>query len=144
MRSRHPELCKSEELSRRKAKCGIKFEKYKGKGKGHPITGHDLYSFFNIGARWRGRVNATHRSLYHRGMPGTYLREAGWTPGPVRTGAENLAPTGIRFPDGPAGRYTDWVILAHKFAQFKAIIAVQGNSRRTYGAQPAWTWFHTS
>jgi hypothetical protein len=28
--------------------------------------------------------------------------EAGWTPGPVWTGAENLAPTGIRSPDPPA------------------------------------------
>ena len=28
--------------------------------------------------------------------------EAGWAPGPVLTGAENLAPTGIRSPDRPA------------------------------------------
>ena len=28
--------------------------------------------------------------------------EAGWAPGPVWTGAENLAPTGIRSPDRPA------------------------------------------
>jgi len=27
---------------------------------------------------------------------------AGWAPGPVWTGAENLAPTGIRYPDRPA------------------------------------------
>ena len=27
------------------------------------------------------------------------VQEAGWAPGPVWTGAENLAPTGIRFPD---------------------------------------------
>jgi hypothetical protein len=27
--------------------------------------------------------------------------EAGWAPGPVWTGAENLAPTGIRSPDRP-------------------------------------------
>ena len=30
------------------------------------------------------------------------VQEAGWTPGPVWTGAENLAPTGTRFPDRPA------------------------------------------
>jgi hypothetical protein len=30
------------------------------------------------------------------------VQEAGWAPGPVWTGAENLAPTGIRFPDRPA------------------------------------------
>jgi len=42
------------------------------------------------------------------------VQEAGWAPGPVWTGAENLAPTGIRFPDRPARseslyrlRYTD-------------------------------------
>jgi len=30
------------------------------------------------------------------------VQEAGWTPGPVWTGAENLAPIGIRSPDRPA------------------------------------------
>jgi hypothetical protein len=30
------------------------------------------------------------------------VQEAGWSPGPVWTGAENLAPTGIRIPDFPA------------------------------------------
>jgi hypothetical protein len=30
------------------------------------------------------------------------VKEAGWAPGPVWTGAENLAPTGIRPPDRPA------------------------------------------
>ena len=29
------------------------------------------------------------------------VQEAGWAPGPVWTGAENLAPTGIRYPDRP-------------------------------------------
>ena len=31
--------------------------------------------------------------------PVPIVQEAGWAPGPVSTGAENLAPTGIRFPD---------------------------------------------
>ena len=31
----------------------------------------------------------------------TIVQEAGWAPGPVWTGAENLAPTGIRSPDRP-------------------------------------------
>jgi hypothetical protein len=31
-----------------------------------------------------------------------YRRPAGWAPGPVCTGAENLAPTGIRSLDRPA------------------------------------------
>jgi hypothetical protein len=30
------------------------------------------------------------------------VQEAGWAPGPVWTGAENLTPTGIRSPDRPA------------------------------------------
>ena len=30
------------------------------------------------------------------------VQEAGWTPGPVWTGAENLVLTGIRSPDRPA------------------------------------------
>jgi len=29
------------------------------------------------------------------------VQEAGWAPGPFWTGAENIAPTGIRFPDRP-------------------------------------------
>jgi len=33
---------------------------------------------------------------------GPIVQEAGWVPGPVRTGAENLAPTGIRSLDHPA------------------------------------------
>jgi len=33
--------------------------------------------------------------------PVTIVQEAGWAPGPVWTGAENLTPTGIRSPDRP-------------------------------------------
>jgi len=33
--------------------------------------------------------------------PVPIVQEAGWAPGPVWTGAENLAPTGIRPPDRP-------------------------------------------
>jgi hypothetical protein len=40
-----------------------------------------------------------------RFAPGKYRvpieQEAGWAPGPFGTGAENLDPTGIRFPDSP-------------------------------------------
>ena len=31
--------------------------------------------------------------------PVTIVQEAGWAPGPVWIGAENLAPTGIRSPE---------------------------------------------
>ena len=34
--------------------------------------------------------------------PVPIVQEAGWAPGPVWIGAENLAPTGIRSPDRPA------------------------------------------
>jgi len=34
--------------------------------------------------------------------PVPIIQEAGWAPGPVWTGAENLVPTGIRSPDRPA------------------------------------------
>ena len=35
------------------------------------------------------------------------VQEAGWALGPVWTGAENLAPTGIRSPDSPARRQSE-------------------------------------
>jgi hypothetical protein len=34
--------------------------------------------------------------------PVPIVPEAGWTPGPMWTGAKSLASTGIRFPDRPA------------------------------------------
>jgi hypothetical protein len=34
--------------------------------------------------------------------PVPIVQEAGWAPGPVWTGVENLTPTGIRSPDRPA------------------------------------------
>jgi hypothetical protein len=36
--------------------------------------------------------------------PVAIVYEVGWAPGPVWTGAENLAPTGIRSPDRPVPR----------------------------------------
>jgi hypothetical protein len=56
-------------------------------------------------------VNATARPLYLRERdPVHILQEAGWAPGPVWTGAENLAPlTGLdpRTVQPVASRYTD-------------------------------------
>ena len=50
-------------------------------------------------------VNATFRPLYRRETdPVPIAKEAGWAPGPVWKGAENLAPTGIRSPELPARR----------------------------------------
>jgi hypothetical protein len=79
------------------------------KGKRHPRTYHNgpegggvdvyIYFFFNLGARG-GWWSTQH--------PGRFtpsedpVQEAGWAPGTVWTGAENLVPTGIRSPDCPA------------------------------------------
>ena len=41
-------------------------------------------------------------ALYPGKDPVPIVQEAGWAPGPVLTGAENLAATGIRSPDRPA------------------------------------------
>ena len=61
-----------------------------------------LYSFFNLGARWGWVVNAMPRPLYPREGPGTHCI-GGWVdPRAGLEGAEYLAPTGIRFPDRPA------------------------------------------
>jgi hypothetical protein len=51
--------------------------------------------------RWGGSV--TPRPFFAPGKdPVPIVQEAGWAPGPVWTGSENFAPTGIRSPDRPA------------------------------------------
>ena len=48
-------------------------------------------------------VSVTPRPLFTPGKdPVSIVQKAGWAPGPVWTGAENLALTGIRSPDRPA------------------------------------------
>jgi len=47
-----------------------------------------------------GQRHASATLLYSRERDP--VQESGWAPGPVYTDAENLAPTGIRFPDRPA------------------------------------------
>jgi hypothetical protein len=62
-----------------------------------------------------GGVKATPWPLYPRERdPVAIVQEVGWAPGPVQTGAEKLASTGIRSPDRPARRCTECVIPAHK------------------------------
>ena len=41
-------------------------------------------------------------ALYPGKDPVPIVQEAGWAPGPVWTGVENLVPSEIRFPDRPA------------------------------------------
>ena len=48
-------------------------------------------------------VSVTPRPLFAPGKdPVSIVQEAGWAPAPVWTGAENVAPVGIRSPDRPA------------------------------------------
>ena len=49
-----------------------------------------------------GSASRPGRSLPPGKDPVPIVQEAGWAPGLVWTGAENLAPTGIRSPGGPA------------------------------------------
>jgi len=51
------------------------------------------------GVRGQGHASA---AVYPGKNPVPIVQEAGWAPGPVWAGAENLAPTGIRSPDRPA------------------------------------------
>ena len=58
-----------------------------------------------------------HHPLYRRErVPVPIVQEAGWAPGPVWAGAENLASApgfDPRTVQSVASRYTDWAILAH-------------------------------
>jgi hypothetical protein len=59
-----------------------------------------LYSFFNLGYRWEWMFSTTPRDHYTcERDPTLIVQEAGWTPQPVWTAAENLVPTGIRSSD---------------------------------------------
>ena len=59
--------------------------------------------FLDRGTRRGWGISVTLRPLFTPGKDSLpIVQEAGWAPGPVWTVAENLAPTGIRFPDRPA------------------------------------------
>ena len=59
--------------------------------------------FLDHGTRRGWRVSVMPQLLFTpRKDPVPIVQEAGWAPGLVWTGAENLAPTGIRSPDRPA------------------------------------------
>jgi hypothetical protein len=51
-----------------------------------------LYSFFNLSARWSGRSTPRLGRFTPGKDPVPIVEEAGWAPGQVWTGAENLAP----------------------------------------------------
>jgi len=59
--------------------------------------------FYDHSTRRRSGVSVTPRPLFTpRKDPVPIVQESGWAPGPVWTGAENLAATGIRSPDRAA------------------------------------------
>jgi len=61
--------------------------------------------FHDCGTRREWGVIITTRPLFTPGNdPVPIIQEAGWASGPVWTGGENLAPTGIRYPDRSARR----------------------------------------
>jgi hypothetical protein len=76
--------------------------------------GEQRYSstlFLDLGTVRGWGVSVTPQPLSTPGQdPVPIVQEAGWAPGPVRTGAEKLAPTRIRSPTVQpiASRYTDW------------------------------------
>ena len=85
--------------------------KQKVKGEGHPCTGRTAHRgssgialpFLDHGTRRGWGVSVTPRPLFTPEKdPVPIVQRAGWAPGPVWTGAENFAPTGIRSPDRPA------------------------------------------
>jgi len=97
--------------------CG-ELKHVKGKGKGHPKTGHE-----GPRGEWRyssilSLTSALDAGGWSTPPPGHFIHkerhsvpiayETGWAPGPVWTGAENLAPTGCRSPDRPSCRESQY------------------------------------
>ena len=69
--------------------------------------------FIHHGTRRGWEVSVTPRPFITPGKdPVPIVQQAGWVPGPVWTGAENLVPTGIRSPDRP-GRSQSLYQLRH-------------------------------
>ena len=77
-------------------------------------------------------VNVTPRPLFTPGKdPVPIVQEAGWTPGPVWTGAENLVHIGIRSPDRPARSQSLYRLRypAHHWV-FRSLVFRETGSRR--------------
>jgi hypothetical protein len=96
------------QVARWKNLCGILLVWCKSKV--HPKAGHYYrewkYRYSStLSLTWAldGNGWLTPRTLYLRQRePVPIVQEAELDPGPVWTSVENLAPTGTRFPDGPA------------------------------------------
>jgi hypothetical protein len=65
---------------------------------------------------WKRVVNATPQPLYSREKyPVSIVQEAGWAPGPVWTGADNLASSGIRSSVRPARSESLYRLIVRNF-----------------------------
>ena len=98
--------------------------------------------FHDHGTRGGWGVSDTLRTLFTPGKdPVPIVQEVGWDPGPVWTGAENLASTGIRSPDRtarslslyrlryPAHVRRDEVHKINKFRYHNPIVWILSNSK---------------
>jgi len=70
--------------------------------------------------------------------PVPVLQKAGWDPGPVWTGVENLFPTGIRsWTVQPVlSRYTDWAGPQTRYLSYRRLGGPQGRSGRAENLVP--------
>ena len=76
--------------------------------------------------RGEGSASLPGRSLPPRKDPVPIVQEAGWAPGPVWTGAENLTPTGIRSSDSPTLRQSLYRLSypAHNISTVVVVILI--------------------
>jgi hypothetical protein len=80
------------------------------------------------------RVSVTPEPLSTPGKePVPTVKESGWAPGPVWIGAGNLARTGIRAPDRPAGSQSPYRLSypAHTSTQHACLSALHCPARHT-------------
>ena len=82
----------------------------------------------DLGTRWGGQPYAPAASTPGK-KPVPIVQEAGWAPGPVWTGAENLAPPGFdpRTVQPVASRYTDYAT--------RPIVSVKGGKNCGEGVE---------
>ena len=88
--------------------------------------------FHDHGIRRGWGVSVTLRPLFTPWKDAVpIVQEAGWAPGPVWTGAENLAPTGIRSQDRPTRSHTDYATLPtkHTGVWWKSLENLQKSAR---------------
>jgi hypothetical protein len=97
-------------------------------------------------------VNATPRPLYPREKdPVPILREGRCAPGPIWTGAEDLAPPGFdpRTVQPVANRYTDYAIPAHtklgRLCRCSGVLVagLSPEGKGSISCQSLWDWWCT-